>query len=137
MSDKRIRALLETRLKSWADSKSISVAFENVPFTDTGSTYLRAFLLPARTISQSVAGDHRGYSGIFQINIVGDSGIGAGALHSIADSISALYPVNLRLTDSTGFTVQVVTPSSESAGIAADGNFTIPVSLQYRADTSI
>lgn len=136
MSDKRIRSLLETRLKSWADSKSLPVAFENVQFTDTSGTYLRAFMLPATTRSQSVSGDHRQYTGIFQINIVGLTGTGAGAMHTIADGLSALFPMNLRLTDGTGFTVQIITPVSEAAGILAEGMFTIPVSFQYRADTT-
>jgi hypothetical protein len=39
-----------------------------------GETYLRAFSLPADTASNTLSGDHRLYTGVFQVNIVAPSG---------------------------------------------------------------
>ncbi|KGQ19932.1 Phage protein [Lysobacter dokdonensis DS-58] len=137
MSAKRIRAIYEGRLKTWADARSpaLSVAFENVPFNPAnGSTYLRAFLLPAATTSPDLAGALTTYRGVFQVSVCAPINKGAGAALGIADELAALFVVNARLTAS-GFTVQQITPCSVAPALQDDTHYIVPVSFEYRADT--
>ncbi|WP_392889676.1 phage tail terminator-like protein [Pseudomonas migulae] len=138
MSHKIIRSLLEGRLKAWAAARSpaLRIAYQNVVFSPAASeTYLRAFLLPAGTNSNDLAGAHRLYTGLFQITIVAPAGGGTGAAESLADELAALFPLYDRLTK-TGFSVQVMTPVEPGPEQQGDTAFALPVSFQYRADTT-
>ncbi len=136
MSQAKIRRLYESRLKTWADARStpLVVAWQNAPLKEHDPTYLQAFLLPAFTDSQDMKGDHRSYTGVFQISIVCKVGQGSGEGEGIADELAALYPLNLRLTLSD-FTVQIITPLAISPAIPESDRYTVPVSFTYRADT--
>jgi len=137
VSTQTIREAYEGRLATWAAGRStpLRVAFENVPFTPAGGeTYLRVHILPARTVSADLEGDHRGYRGVCQVSIVCPINVGAGAAGNTADEIAALFPVNLRVTRE-GMTVQVITPASVAPALPTDSSFTVPVSFEYRADT--
>ena len=135
MSDKIIRSLFEGRLKAWATARvpALPIAYEDVAFTPPadGSTYLRAFLLPANTTSEDLEGKHTAYRGIFQVSVVTKAGIGRGA----AEGIAALYPNNLALTKSD-LTVYVRSPMSTGSAQQGDTTTTLPLSIQYRADTT-
>ncbi|MCE0464902.1 DUF4128 domain-containing protein [Pseudomonas uvaldensis] len=138
MSHKIIRSLLEARLKAWAAARTpaLRIAYQNVPFTpNSGETYLRAFLLPAGTDSNDLAGAHRLYTGLFQITIVTPAGNGPAGAETIADELAVLYPLNYRLTRD-GLTALVMTPVEPGPEQAEDTSFTLPVSFQYRADTN-
>lgn len=134
MSQKTIRKLIEQRLAAWAAAKPISVAWQNAPFTPPAATYLRAFLLPADTDSQDLAGAHRAYTGVFQVSIVAPAGQGSGAAETLAEEIDALFPCNLLLT-SGAFAVQVISPCSIGQALQDENRYTIPVWFRYRADT--
>lgn len=137
MSAKRIRAIYEGRLKTWADARipALRVAYENVPFTPTsGETYLKAYLLPATTAAPDLAGTVTTYRGVFQVSVVVPINKGAGAALGIADELAALFVVNARLTAS-GFTVQQIAPCSVAPALQDDTNYIVPVSFQYRADS--
>jgi hypothetical protein len=138
MSHKIIRSLLEGRLKAWAAARSpvLRVAYQNVAFTPTATeTYLRAFLLPAGTNSNDLAGVHRLYTGVFQITIVTPSGGGTGAAEGLVDELAVLYPLNDKLMR-IGFSVQVMTPVYPGPEQQEDTAFALPVSFLYRADTT-
>lgn len=137
MSTEAVRSILETRLSVWAAGRSepLRVAWENAAFKPSqGETYLRAFLLPAQTLSEDLQGAHRGYVGIFQVSIVRPVGTGRGPALGIAAELNQLFPVNGRYT-SGAVTVQIITPASAGPGIQEPESFAAPVSLQYRADT--
>jgi len=136
MSHRIIRSLLEARLAAWAKTKNLRVAYQNVSF-DPGDaeTYLTTATLPALTDSLTLAGDHREYTGIFQVSVVTPAGKGAGAGEALADELAALYPLNDRLSKGA-FIVQIITPMAVAREIQGDTDFTIPVSLTYRADTN-
>ncbi|MBV4552275.1 DUF4128 domain-containing protein [Pseudomonas sp. SWRI102] len=138
MSHKIIRALLESRLKAWASARTptMRIAYQNVPFApNSGETYLRAFLLPAGTDSNDLAGAHRLYTGLFQITIVTPTGNGPAGAETIADEIAALYPLNDRLIRN-GLTALIMTPVEPGPEQTEDTAFALPVSFQYRADTT-
>ncbi|KAF1706289.1 phage tail terminator-like protein [Pseudoxanthomonas sacheonensis] len=138
MSNKRIRALYEGRLATWAAARStpLRVSYQNQSFVPvTGQTYLRAILLPADTSSDDLQGAMRTYRGVFGVNVVAPINTGAGAAEGIADELAALFTMNARLTAS-GFTVQQVTPATQAPALQDASSYIVPVSFQYRADTA-
>jgi hypothetical protein len=139
MTMPRIRQLLETRLKTWADNRSqaLRVAWQSVGFTPTNNeTYLRAFLLPAPTVGGDLSGAHRAYTGVFQVSVIAPKGVGVGAAEGIAEEIATLFPDSLRLTiPSPAFALTMTSPMSAGQPLVEPDYFVIPVSAQYRADT--
>jgi hypothetical protein len=138
MSHAIIRQIYEARLKTWAEARvpALRIAYENVAFTPVNAeTYLKAFTLPANTDSQTLAGDHRGYIGVFQVSIITPAGAGTGKAGGIAGEIADLFPVDLRLTKS-GLEVLVLTPVDPGPGITQDSTYTVAASFQYRSDTN-
>jgi Bacteriophage related domain of unknown function len=139
VSDVIIRSVYEGRLKTWADARvpKLTIAFEDrvfVPPPD-GSAYLKAYLLPGNSDSEDLAGAHKSYRGIFQVSVITKSGLGRGPAGQIADELAALFPNNLALTK-TGFTVYVRSPTSNAPAIQSDTTSALPVSFEYRADTT-
>lgn len=137
MSQSAIRSLLETRIKLWADTNDYPIAFEDQPFTppaDPAQAYLRVFLLPAFTRSDDLAGDHRSYTGVLQIDIMTVRDKGPGEGERILRALELLLPVNLRLTDGA-FSVSVITPLSAGPTLPDGARRHVPTSLRYRADT--
>lgn len=137
MSQKKVRAIYEGRLATWAAGRSpaLRVAYENVPFTPTtGETYLRAHQIPAATRSPDLAGTLRTWLGIMQVDIVTPINSGSGAAYGIADELGALFVLNARLTAS-GLTVQQVEPVSIGPAQQDESTFYVPASFTYRADT--
>lgn len=130
----KVRKLFESRLATWAATKGIDVAWENAHYTPADETYLRAFLLRGTTTSRDMAGANRHRVGVFQVNVVAPLGSGPGAAEAIGEEICALFPAQLRLTDST-FTVLVAQPMALHTGIASEDRYTVPVSLRYMSDT--
>lgn len=136
MSTKLCRQAIESRLAAWAAARSpaLRIAWQNVSFTPTsGETYLRAALLPADTSSVDLKGDHRGYRGIYQVDIATPISTGPGAAEAIAAELDALFPVNLRVTVS-GLAVQVIAPASAGPAGQNETHLITPVSIPYRAD---
>lgn len=140
MSETRIRALYETRLQTFADANDFKVAFENskadpTKLANSDGVYLTAFLLPADTGSEDLAGDHNGHVGVFQINVNTKVGVGPGIAYRTADLLRASFTNNLRLTNADdGFVVQIVSPLSIGPGIKGASVYTVPTSFRYRAD---
>lgn len=134
MSNKLIRTLYEQRLAAWAATKPLPVAWQNVPFTAPAGTYLEAFLLPADTDSLDVAGDHRVYTGVFQVSIVAPKGQGSEPAETLGEEIAALFPNNLLLSSGT-FAVQSISPCSIGPAIQGGTHYTVPAWFRYRADT--
>jgi len=135
MSNKIIRAALESRLKTWAQAQSppIPIAYQNVAFTPPNQArYLRAFLLPAETRSD-LPGTSRNYMGIFQISICIPDGSGSGAAETILADLEALFPVALTI-ESAGTKIFITRPVSASPAMNEPGWFVLPTSIRYRAD---
>jgi hypothetical protein len=137
VSQSAVRVALESRLSAWAAARGtpLSVTWENVPADPAqGATYLRAFLLPAPTRSEDLAGAHRSFLGVFQVSVVCPVNVGPGVAVGIADEIAAHFPVNGRYT-SGSVTVQIVQPASIAPALMEPDAYIVPVSIAYRADT--
>lgn len=138
MSNKACRALIEAKLAAWASARvpALAIAWENVPFQPAaGATYLRGFLLPAVTTSPDLAGALRTWRGVYQVNVVAPINVGPGLADGIAAELEAVFPLNQR-TVGSGLTLQIITPVTAAQGAEDDVNYIVPVSFQYRADTT-
>jgi hypothetical protein len=138
MSNKIIRKLLDQRLETYAEIKDYPVATENNHFDPIANAvegkYLESFLLPANTVSDDLAGAHRGYRGVYQIDICVRKGTGTGIAETVMDELAALFPVNLRLTDTSGLVVQVMTPVRAPAGRLTGNGWLLSTSFTYRSE---
>lgn len=137
MSNKLCRRAIETQLAAWAAARSpvLTIAWENVPFTQPTGVYLRAFLLPAATTGPDLSGAARTYRGVYQVSVVAPINAGPGVAEGIADELAALFPLNVRLSV-PGLMLQVITPVTAAQGAQDATNFIVPVSFGYRADTT-
>ena len=138
MSHNIIASIYEAKLIAWARALStpLKVVVENEAYSPgDNDTYLKAFTLPGDTASNTLGGDHRLYTGVFQVSIVTPSGKYRGPAGAIADQIAALFPVNERNTKEV-LTVVTMTPVEQGPGIPGDSNYIVPVSFTYRADTN-
>lgn len=138
MSHKIIRSLFQARLAAWAAARTpaLRVAYENVDFSpNTDELYLKAYNLPAGTDSETLTSDHKRYTGLFQVTIVGPSGKGSGAVEGVVGELAALFPLYLRLTGQD-LTAIVLTPVDQGPGIPNDNTYSVAASFQYRADTN-
>lgn len=138
MSHRTIRQIYEARLAAWAAARvpALRIAYQGVAFTPTSvETYLAAFTLPAGTNSETLGGDHKAYTGLFQVNVVTPAGSGTSKAEGIVDELAGLFPLNTRLTKS-GVTVMVLSPVEPGPSIEVDSNLTVSASFEYRADTN-
>ncbi|SEB79844.1 Bacteriophage related protein of unknown function [Pseudomonas saponiphila] len=138
MSHNLIASIFEARVIAWAKARTtpLKVVVENEAYTPKdGETYLRVYTLPADTASNTLGGDHRLYTGVFQASVVTPSGKRRGPAVGLADEISALFPLYER-NEKAGLTVITMTPPDQGPGIQGDTTYTVSVSFQYRADTN-
>ena len=133
MSQARVRNAFESRLAAWAASKALPVVWQNVGAGNMTGDHLRAYLLPAQTLSMDLAGEHRGYRGVFQVSIFTRPNIGANRAESLARELDDLFPVALRML-SAGLTVQVMTPMASRPAIQETDWYSVPVDCRYGAE---
>lgn len=133
MSEALIRAAFETRLTTWAASRSLPIFFENV----TGSPakpYVRVNLLPAETENQFLDGTHRLRVGVCQVSLVMPPNTGTGAAAAHSASLDAAFPLTVPLTQGSA-RVFLTAPFGAGIGVDEDDAYFLPVTCRYRCDT--
>lgn len=138
MSHAIISSIYEAKLIAWnaARSDKLKIVFENTAYTPTaGETYLRAFTIPGDTASNTLGGDHRLYTGVFQVSIIAPAGTGKAKTNPITSELVDLFPLYARHTKGA-VTVVTMSPVDPGPGITGDSTYTVPVSFLYRADTN-
>jgi hypothetical protein len=130
-----IRKAFETRLKTWADAQTpaIPVAWPNVTFTPPAGRYVRAFVLPADTTSDTLDKLHRAYTGIFQVSLCMPLNTGSGSAESLAASLDTAFAASM-LQD--GLRIFLTRPMSAAPAIVEPDRYIVPVSGRYRADVA-
>lgn len=140
MSQNRVRKILETRLAAWAASRvpPLPVLWENVRVvTEPAGEHLRAYVMPATTLSPYMAGEGRTFIGIFQVSIFTLAGAGPKRGEEIAAALDVLYPCGEIFQDAGGLAVQVMAPVSASTA-QQDGAFSmVAASFRYESHTTI
>lgn len=138
MSHAIIASIYEAKLIAWNNARpqKLKIVFENMAYTPTADeTYLRAFTIPGDTASNTLGGDHRLFTGIFQLSIIAPAGTGKSKTNPIVDELASLFPLYVRDTKGD-FVVTVMSPVDQGPGITGDTSYTVPVSFSYRADTT-
>ncbi|MBW4192226.1 DUF4128 domain-containing protein [Enterobacter bugandensis] len=131
-----IAAALAARLGAWADAEGISVAWENVPFTPpVNEMYLAVHDMPATPRTVDLGLRCRIYSGVYQINVVAPAGSGRTSVVALADRVAELFPEGQEI-EGRGFTCWIDQTPGVFRGITTSVSYTVPVSLNYRADIS-
>lgn len=131
-----ITTAFEAVLGTWADSEGVPVAWDNVQFEPpTDALYLVSHDMPAKPYSIDLAGECRIYPGVYQVNIVAPAGSGKANARLLARRIAALFTENKEVTGD-GFSAWVTSPPAIFPGVADGVSYTIPVSINYRADIS-
>lgn len=134
MMQSQIRAALEVRLNAFAKEEGLPVAWEGRAFKPiAGQSHLRAFVMPATSDSNDLAGQHRLYRGVFQVDLVMVSGAGMGDIERKAAQIIAHFPKNLRLAVADRF-VQLISVMSMGPKLPQDGFVAVPLTSYYRMD---
>ncbi|MGX7353303.1 phage tail terminator-like protein [Citrobacter sp. ESY80] len=141
----RIAELLESRVAIIAESLGLPIAWPNIAFTPPDDApYGRVYVLPAQTVGQDLEGQLRTYQGILQLNIIAPAGSGVTLARGLTKSIADAFPEGLPLVDGN-LTVYINgppqvrqpiqdRPTSAPNGSSGSITYTIPVSMQYRAD---
>lgn len=141
----RIADLLESRVAIIAESLGLPIAWPNIAFTPPDDApYGRVYVLPAQTVGQDLEGQLRTYQGILQLNIIAPAGSGVTLARGLAKSVADAFPEGLPLVDGD-LTVYINgppqvrqpiqdRPTSSPNGTTGSITYTIPVSMQYRAD---
>jgi hypothetical protein len=131
-----IASALATRLGTWADAEGISVAWENVPFTPPANEmYLAVHDMPVTPRTIDLGLRCRTYSGVYQINVVAPAGSGRTSVVALADRVAELFPEGQEI-EGRGFTCWIDQTPGVFRGITTSVSYTVPVSLNYRADIS-
>lgn len=125
-----IRQAFESRLATWAAGKGLPIAYENVKFTPPADgKYLRAYLIPARTESNTIERTDRDYEGAFQVSIVQPLSTGSATASDLADELDTLYPPTFL---EGSMRVFVTSPMSADKGDTEPNAYVLPVSCFYR-----
>lgn len=129
-----IASALAARLGAWADAEGISVAWENVPFTPPANEmYLAVHDMPVTPRTIDLGLRCRIYSGVYQINVVAPAGTGRNDVVALADRVAELFPEGQEI-EGRGFTCWISSEPGIFRGIPTPVSYTVPVSLNYRAD---
>ncbi|MGS3629563.1 phage tail terminator-like protein [Enterobacter hormaechei] len=113
--------------------EGISVAWENVPFTPPANEmYLAVHDLPVTPRTINLGLRCRTYSGVYQINVVAPAGSGRTSVVALASRVAELFPEGQKSPAKT-------LPAGLAARLAYSAaslpvSYTVPVSLNYRAD---
>ncbi len=137
MSHAIIASIYEAKLITWNNARpeKLKIVFENTAYTPAADeTYLRAFTLPGDTASNTLGGDHRLFTGVFQVSIIAPAGTGKTKTNPIAEELIDLFPLYARDTKRL-VTVVTMSPVDPGPGTTGDSTYTVPVSFLYRADT--
>ena len=138
MSHAIIASVYEAKLIAWnaARPEKLKIVFENTAYAPAdGETYLRAFTIPGDTASNTLSGDHRLFTGVFQVSIIAPAGTGKAKTNPIAAELTDLFPIYARDTKGA-VTVVTMSPVDPGPGITGDSTYTVSVSFSYRADTN-
>lgn len=132
MSQKIVRAALETVVNSFATAQSLTVAWENTTFTPPDGAYLRAFIIPSPTTSASLERTDRRYSGFLQIDLMMPINVGASPAETLlAALVTAFNPATVLTSSSVR--VNILQPASAAAQIQEPNRYVVPVTLPYEA----
>lgn len=128
MTNQQIRTALLNVINTFAQTKAIPLAKENILFQvpSTTTLYLRATLLPSRDINTTQCYNTEIKRGVFQIDIVSPTDTGTLIVANLIEEIKALYPQGQRIGG-----VRITQPIGETGGVAEKDRFFTTLSIYY------
>lgn len=135
MSHARIRKLFSAALSEYASLNNIPVSFDNVKSSFT-TDHIESHLIPADTFSDTLAGDHKAFIGMFQMTLVVQYNTGLLKPEQWTSDLQDIFAINKLFTDTSGFSVQVVSPIKTHEGKQLDTQWKVPIYFDYRSDTN-
>lgn len=129
-----ISELLESHLYTIANQLNLQIVYENIEATPNDEIYLKSNILPAITTSFDLDGESRIYKGVYQVSVVAPINTGKSRSQQIVESIIKHFQLNLELKKGNLLLYINSVPSAYPA-ITDKTTYTIPISMNYRADT--
>ena len=129
-----ISELLESHLYTIANQLNLQIVYENIEATPNDEIYLKSNILPAITTSFDLDGESRIYKGVYQVSVVAPINTGKSRSQQIVESIIKHFQLNLELKKGT-FSLYINSVPSAYPAITDKTTYTIPISMNYRADT--
>lgn len=128
-----VREELELRLKAFATTHSLPVAYEGMFFKkpDPPAPFLECFLIPALTKNVTVDGTRNREVGLFQVNVWAPAGNGLKVADAIATNLVNAFPV----VPKTGLVSIEQTPSKGKMMPDVAGWLIFPVTISYRYES--
>ncbi len=130
MSHAAARKAIESKLKTWATAKPITLIFGTGAIDQPSAVYLRGFPLPAGTTTRYIGGDANEYTGVYQVSIICLGITPVGIAEGIIAELNTLFPVDSALSSGT-FRGYVVQPVSQGPTIDEDDRYNVPVTIFY------
>lgn len=112
-----------------------------MPVDENDEKVVVAHIIPASTESETLGGDHKVFTGIYQMMVRSDL-LGNGLLENeiVADKLQSIFYINRRFSDpDSPFAVQVTSPLQVGEGKQGPNGFgwwQTPCRFHYRADTN-
>jgi hypothetical protein len=131
-----ISELLESHLNIIANRLNLPIIYENIEAAPNDEIYLKSTVLPAMTTSFDLAGNSRIYKGVYQVSIVAPINTGKSRSQQISEAIIKHFQLNTELTKDN-FSLYINSIPSVYPAITDKTTYTIPISMNYRADTLI
>lgn len=107
---------------------------------DVEQTHLIVHILPAPTYSDTLSGDHKSFTGLYQMMVRADArSNGMLKAEIVADRLQEIFYINRRIGDTETFVVQVTSPLTVSEGKEGpEGSewWEVACRIAYRADTN-
>lgn len=131
MSATAIMSALMTSVGSFAASSGISIAYENVMFTPSGtSPYIRVTMLPSATKASGLGTPAWNWHyGTFQVDVSYEAHKGYGGAQDMAELVRRQFKRGKTLM--SGYLI--IDSAYTYAGIVDAGRYTVPVRVNYRA----
>lgn len=133
MSHGRIRRIFSALISEYAIQKNIPVSFDNVK----GSfdvDHIETHLIPSDTFSDTLSGDHKAFVGMYQMTIVVQYNTGLLKAEEITEELQNIFGINEVFSDTSGFSVQVISPIKVPEGKQDGVQWRLPCYFEYRSD---
>ena len=132
MTQRTLRKEIEDKVASWAATKSIPIAYENVTFVKPTTTFIELYIIPATTVNPTVNAKRTTLYGMIQFNIYCKSGEGSKKSEDLAQELIDLFPVVPKIgTVSIEQTGSIMNPLYDSQWRV------LPVRISYRQEQQL
>ena len=129
-----ISELLESHLQIIATELNLQIVYENIEATPNDEIYLKSNILSAMTACFDLEGESQIYQGVYQVSVVAPINTGKSRSQQIVESIIKHFQLNPELKKGNLLLYINSVPSAYPA-ITDKTTYTIPISMNYRADT--